>query len=60
MSLFPGVATKSPYLLEFRAGRMKRDGKMVSPDTRKGLVAVHQVCGSDVYQLFSIMSDCEG
>lgn len=43
MSLFPGVAAKSPYLLEFKAGRMKRDGKMVTPDIRKGLVAIHQV-----------------
>lgn len=30
-------------MLEFKAGRMKRDGKLVSPDVRKGLVAVYQV-----------------
>lgn len=42
MSLFPGAAARSPYLLEFKAGRMKREGKMVTADTRKGIVAIHQ------------------
>lgn len=29
-------------LIEFRAGRMNMVGKMVHPDTRKGLVYLHQ------------------
>eukprot|EP00123_Amoebidium_parasiticum_P015521 comp23013_c1_seq1/m.36718 comp23013_c1_seq1/g.36718 ORF comp23013_c1_seq1/g.36718 comp23013_c1_seq1/m.36718 type:complete len:321 (-) comp23013_c1_seq1:80-1042(-) len=39
MSLFPTAQTpKSGNLIEFRAGRMNKEGKMVTPDVRKGLV----------------------
>eukprot|EP00124_Ichthyophonus_hoferi_P001951 Ihof_evm4s118 gene=Ihof_evmTU4s118 len=39
MSLFPtGPSAKNGNLLEFRAGRMTKEGKLVSPDVRKGLV----------------------
>eukprot|EP01134_Creolimax_fragrantissima_P002291 CFRG2291T1 len=44
MSLFAmhNEPTRSPYLLEFKAGRMKRDGKTITPDNRKGSVYIHQ------------------
>ena len=33
---------QSKNLVEFRAGKMTLKGKMVHPDTRKGLLYVHQ------------------
>jgi hypothetical protein len=40
--LFPNDAPKK-NLLEFRAGKMYRDQKMICPDKRKGLVFLHVV-----------------
>lgn len=34
--------SQSKNLVEFRAGKMKMDGKMVNPDARKGMLYVHQ------------------
>lgn len=35
-------STRSKNLIEFKAGKMTLNGKMVQPDKRKGLVYVHQ------------------
>lgn len=37
-----GSSGNSRHLVEFRAGRMTMVGKMVTPDTRKGLLYLHQ------------------
>jgi hypothetical protein len=42
MSLFPNDSNQPKYPIEFRAGMMFRDGNMVRPDKRKGLVFLHQ------------------
>lgn len=44
-ALFGNTASsrnQSKNLVEFRAGKMHMNGKMVTPDKRKGLVYVHQ------------------
>lgn len=38
----PGSSGGNRHLVEFRAGRMTMAGKMVHPDTRKGLLYVYQ------------------
>jgi len=38
MSLFPTSLASSKNLVEFKAGKLFRDGNMLKPDTRKGLV----------------------
>lgn len=38
----PGSSGGNRHLVEFRAGRMTMVGKMVHPDTRKGLLYVYQ------------------
>eukprot|EP00126_Sphaerothecum_destruens_P001052 Sdes_comp12760_c0_seq1m3010 len=44
MSLFPTLnnAASNSRLVEFKAGKMKLEGKLVTPDQRKGLVYIHQ------------------
>ncbi|OQR71247.1 proteasomal ubiquitin receptor ADRM1-like [Tropilaelaps mercedesae] len=37
-----GSSSQSKYLVEFRAGKCTRKGKLVTPDKRKGLVYVQQ------------------
>lgn len=41
-SSLPGSSGGNRHLVEFRAGRMTMVGKMVHPDTRKGLLYVYQ------------------
>lgn len=41
-SNLPGSSNGNRHLVEFRAGRMTMVGKMVHPDTRKGLLYVYQ------------------
>jgi hypothetical protein len=35
-----GAATGSKALVEFKAGRMNFDGRMVTPDRRRGLIRI--------------------
>ena len=37
-------ASRRDHLLQFRAGRMNREGKMIVPDKRKGMVTMDDVC----------------
>jgi len=42
---------QSKALVEFRAGSMTREGSLVKPDTRKGLVQLVMVCRVSFYNL---------
>eukprot|EP00128_Syssomonas_multiformis_P013285 Colp12_sorted_trinity150504_noHs@14354 len=45
MSLFAGEGSQTTgqaHLVEFKAGKMKIEGKTVTPDKRKGLIYIHQ------------------
>lgn len=55
MSLFASPsASGSKNLVEFRAGKLFRDGNMVKPDNRKGLVYVYEVPLSSLPSFFSL------
>jgi len=41
-SLFPSQAPKTDHMVEFKAGRMVRDGKMLKPENRKGLIYLYR------------------
>ena len=56
-SLFPnesvGGRSSSRYDIEFRAGRMHREGNLVKPDVRKGLVYIHKAVRTLINELFN-------